>query len=88
MIMMMARTQITLDPEMQRRARKRATELGISLAEYVRVLLARDLGAARATPAIVFDLGSSRGADVARHKDSMLAEAYSAGRRKPRRRSA
>jgi len=40
---MMARTQITLDPELWRRARKRASQLGISLAGYVRQLLAKDL---------------------------------------------
>jgi hypothetical protein len=42
---MMERTQIMLDAELQKRARKRASQLGISLAEYVRRLLARDLGA-------------------------------------------
>ena len=33
---MNARTQITLDPAMQRRARAKAAEFGISFAEYVR----------------------------------------------------
>jgi hypothetical protein len=41
---MNARTQITIDPELQRRAQARAAELGISFAEYVRRLLASDLG--------------------------------------------
>jgi len=41
---MTSRNQITLDPELQRRARKRASDLGISLAEYFRRLVARDLG--------------------------------------------
>jgi len=36
--------QITLDEETQRRAEARATELGISFADYVRRLLADDLG--------------------------------------------
>ncbi len=40
---MMAKTQITLETEMQRRARQRANDLGVSLAEYFRRLLARDL---------------------------------------------
>ena len=40
---MMAKTQITLESEMQRRARQRANDLGVSLAEYFRRLLARDL---------------------------------------------
>jgi hypothetical protein len=42
---MMSRTQITLDDEMQRRARRRASDLGVSLAEYFRRLVARDLSA-------------------------------------------
>ena len=77
---MMARTQITLEPEIQRRARQRATDLGISLAEYVRRLVARDLGNAptKADPALVFDLGKSRGSDIARDKDAMIVEAFAA----------
>jgi hypothetical protein len=79
---MMARTQISLDPELQDRARRRAAQLGVSFAEYVRRAVARDLGRARPRrpPAAVFDLGSSRGADVARHKDAMVGEAVSAPR--------
>jgi len=85
---MMARTQITLDPEMQRRARLRAGELGVSLAEYVRRLVARDLGAPSGTahPGAVFDLGSSGGSDVARDKSAMIADAFAAAHRKARRR--
>ena len=80
---MMARTQITLEPEIQRGARQRANDLGVSLAEYVRRLVARDLGSAhrKADPALVFDLGSSGGSDgsdVAKDKDAMIAEAFRA----------
>lgn len=88
---MMARTQITLDPETHRRARQRATEMGISLAEYIRRLVARDLGHPRAAPphpSIVFDLGASAPSDIARNKQAMLAEAFASSSRKPRRRSA
>ena len=76
---MMARTQITLQPEMQRRARRRASDLGMSLAEYVRKLVARDLGGTHtaADPSLVFDLGHSGGSDVARNKHAMIAEAIS-----------
>lgn len=83
---MMARTQITLEPEIQRRARQRAADLGISLAEYVRRVLERDLGSTpvQADPALVFDLGRSGGANIARNKHDMVAEAVAAGR--PRRR--
>ncbi len=77
---MMSRTQITLDPETQRRARHRAAQMGLSLAEYVRRLVSRDLDERR--PAvdvrIVFDLGKSSGSDVARDKDAMLGEAAAA----------
>jgi hypothetical protein len=85
---MMSRTQITLEPEIQRRARQRASELGVSLAEYVRRLVARDLSGAQAAahPAAVFDLGSSGGSDVAKYKGSMVAEAFAAAHRKSRRR--
>jgi hypothetical protein len=41
---MVVRTQITLDAEAHRRAKRRAADLGISLAEYVRRTLDRDLG--------------------------------------------
>jgi hypothetical protein len=77
---MMARTQITLASETQRRARQRAGDLGISLAEYVRNLIVRDLGgdAARADPSVVFDLGRSTGSDIAKDKDEMIARAFAA----------
>jgi hypothetical protein len=85
---MMSRTQITLDPEIQRRVRQRASDMGVSLAEYVRRLVVRDLGRSQpaVNPAAVFDLGASGGSDIARHKDAMLAEAFASERRKPRRR--
>ena len=84
---MMARTQITLDPELWRRARKRASQLGISLAGYVRRLLAKDLHEPETNvdPSVVFDLGRSRGADVSRAKDAMIGEAVAAGRSAKRR---
>jgi len=84
---MVSRSQITLDAEMQRRARQRANDLGMSLAEYIRRLVARDLGAPPSTadPAAVFDLGSSGGSDVRRRKDAMISEAFSPHRKKPRR---
>jgi hypothetical protein len=75
---MNARTQITLDPETQRRAHAKAAELGISFAEYVRRLVAQDLGRPKRRPSIakIFDLGASkRPTDVARDKHSMLDEA-------------
>jgi len=78
----MVRTQITLDPETQRRARKRAADLGISFAEYVRTLVERDLErpSRNSDPSVVFDLGRSNAPDVARNKDAMLGVAMEAER--------
>lgn len=75
---MMARTQITLESEVQRQVQRRASELGISFAEYVRRLVARDLARPQTHAAVdcIFDLGSSGESDIAREKDSMIAEAY------------
>ena len=74
----MTRTQLSFEREMLRRARTRANQLGISLAEYVRRLVARDLGErpSQGDPSAVFDLGRSRGSDVGRQKDRMLADAF------------
>jgi len=85
---MMARTQITLSPEDQRRARRRASDLGVSLAEYIRGLVARDLGsaAAQAAPELVFDLGNSGGSDIAKDKHAMVAQAVVSARTSRRRR--
>jgi hypothetical protein len=41
----MTRTQLSFEREMLHRARSRAAEMGISLAEYVRRPVAQDLGA-------------------------------------------
>jgi hypothetical protein len=85
---MMARTQITLEAEMQRRARQRASELGISLAEYFRRLVARDLTRPQATIAVdrIFDLGRSDGSDIAKEKDVMIADSLAAFNARGRRR--
>jgi hypothetical protein len=74
---MMVRTQVVLDPEVQRAARRKADQLGISFAEYLRRLVANDLGTTQADvdPSRVFDLGSSGGADVGREKDRMIGDA-------------
>jgi hypothetical protein len=74
---MMSRTQITLENEVERRARKRASELGVSLAARPETAIAVDR---------IFDLGSSGGADIAMDKDSMIAEAFQPKRGKTQRR--
>lgn len=66
----MSRTQIRLDPELQRRVRQRASDMGVSLAEYVRRLVERDLGRSQpgVNPSAVFDLGASGNSDIANRK--------------------
>ena len=76
------RTQISFDPEDHRRARAKAAALGVSLAEYVRRLVARDLESPRAAFDVssLFNLGNSGGSDVAAHKDAYLGAASAAER--------
>lgn len=78
---MMTRTQLSFEPEMLQRARERAGQLGVSLAEYVRRAVAADLQdeGCVTDPSAVFDLGSSTGSNIGRDKDMMLGEAF--GRR-------
>ncbi len=85
---MMARTQITLEPETHRRARQRASELGVSLAEYFRQLVRRDLGGQqrKADVSRIFNLGSSGGSNIAKNKDRMIADAFAADFERSRRR--
>lgn len=86
---MMARTQITLEPETHKRARQRAGELGVSLAEYLRTLVKRDLGnpPKKADVSCIFDLGRSSGrSNIARNKDRMIAAAFEAEFERSRRR--
>lgn len=82
---MMSRSQISLDSELQRRARERATQIGVSFAEYIRTLLLRDLEEPeeRADVSTVFSLGSSNEpSDIARNKDAMLGTAVRGLRRR------
>lgn len=85
---MTQRTQITLPPEQHRRARERAAELGISLAEYIRTLVHRDLAEERAAydVAAIIGLGDSGGSDIARNKDTYIGEAVEARQRSRRER--
>jgi hypothetical protein len=67
-----------MDPEMQRRAQAKAAELGISFAEYVRRVVAEDLGAPKpkADISMIFDLiREGPPTNIARDKDKMIGEA-------------
>lgn len=80
-------TAVTLDRETQRRAQRRASELGISLAEYLRRLVSRDLSNSRTAKtdvSAIFDLGRSDAFNVARNKDEMIAAAFGSLRKRPR----
>jgi hypothetical protein len=74
---MVIRTQITPDAEAHRRAKRRAVELGISFAEYVRRAVNRDLGepASSADPSEIFGLFDGGGSDIARRKDEYVGQA-------------
>jgi len=77
----MVRTQIALDPEDHRRVKLRAAEQGVSLAEYVRRIVRRDLGGEqrpKADISAIFGLFDSGGSDVAKHKDRYVGEAVEA----------
>lgn len=73
---------MSFERETLKRAKRRAGELGISLAEYVRRLVAEDLSQGRPSgdPSSIFDLGASGGSDVAAEKDAMVGEAMAGGR--------
>jgi hypothetical protein len=73
---MMVRTQITLDTDVHRRAKRRAADLGISFAEYVRRTLDRDLGE-KPTGDIsaIFGLADSGVSDVSSNVEKYLDEA-------------
>ncbi len=67
-----------MDPAVQRRAKAKAEELGISFAEYVRRAVLNELGESRrrADISLIFNLGSSREpTNIARDKHKMLDEA-------------
>jgi len=67
-----------MDPELQRRAQAKAAELGISFAEYVRRLVAGDLGdrKAKAGLSAIFNLvDEGPPTNIARDKHKMIAEA-------------
>lgn len=77
---MAQRTQIYLEPEQHRRLKTRAAELGVSMAEYMRTMIERDLGGSAGGHDVsaILGLGDSGGSDVARHKDEYVGAAVDA----------
>lgn len=74
------RTQISLTAAQHRRAKQKAGELDISLAEYIRRLVDADLAEPSPgdDPSRIFGLGSSGGSDIAGDGDAAIREAVDA----------
>ena len=70
------RTQIALSPEQHARVKQKAAALGVTMAEYVRRLVDRDLEptGTLADPASIIGIGRSGGSDIASEgKDAVAA---------------
>jgi hypothetical protein len=78
---MKVRIQFAMDRELKSRATVRARASGLSLAEYFVSLIEKDLALPKTKIGVeaIFNLGSSRGSNVAANKHAMIAEAI-AGR--------
>ena len=83
----MVRTQISLDAKLHSRVRGRAAKLGVSVAEYIRRLVDRDLAEAprKVDRSLIFNLGASGGAGIAVNKGRMIGEALGAAKNPPSR---
>ena len=74
----MQRTQVSLDPAERQRAKRKAADLGVSLAECIRRRVRDDLGApsSRRDVRALFALGVSGGFEIATAKAEYIAEAF------------
>jgi hypothetical protein len=77
---MTSRMQITIDPALRHRATKKAEKLGVSMAEYIRRAIERDLETLVAKPdvpdiSVIFGIGKSKDqTNIALNKKAMIAE--------------
>ena len=71
------RTQIALEPEQHAQVKRKAADLGISMAEYIRRLVERDLDVfeSEVDISVIFGLGNSGGSDIATEGKAAVAEA-------------
>lgn len=78
------RTQIALEPEDHAAVKAKAARLGITMAEYIRRLVAADLHSSgpAADVGSVIGLAGSGGSDIATEKDGAIESAIST--RRPR----
>ena len=74
------RTQIDLESEQHALAKRKAVDLGISMAEYIRRLVEQDLAQAGTNSDIsaIFGIGDSGGSDIAVDRKTATAEAIAA----------
>ncbi len=74
------RTQIDLEAEQHALVKRKAAELGISMAEYIRRLVERDLAQTGpgADISAIFGIGDSGGSDIALDRKGATAEAIAA----------
>jgi hypothetical protein len=74
------RTQIALEAEQHARIKQKAASLGLTMAEYIRRLVDRDLAQVepQADPATIFGLGDSGGSDIARERRRAVEAAVAA----------
>lgn len=71
------RTQIALSPEQHARAKRKATQMGISMAEYIRRLVDQDLARARTQADLtsITGLFNSGGSDIANERPGAIRTA-------------
>ncbi len=71
------RTQIALKPEQHAGVKRKAAEMGVSMAEYLRRLIERDLASPgpRGVISDIFALGRSGGSDIAAEGKGAVADA-------------
>lgn len=71
------RTQISLESEQHALAKRKAGDLGISMAEYIRRLVEQDLAQTAPSSDItaIFGIGDSGGSDIAVDRKAATAEA-------------
>ena len=74
------RTQIDLEAEHHALVKRKAADLGISMAEYIRRLVERDLNQTGSNSDIsdIFGIGDSGGSDIAVDRKGATAEAIAA----------
>ncbi len=74
------RTQIDLESEQHALAKRKAVDLGISMAEYIRRLVEQDLAQAGPNSDIsaIFGIGDSGGGDISVDRKTATAEAIAA----------